>query len=197
MEIANLIPLFAFAFVTSVTPGPNNMMLLASGANFGFRRSGPHMLGISLGHAFMVLLMGLGLAAVLHQAPSVMLALKVASMAYVLWLAWKVAHSAAPKGAAAGAKPLTFLQAAAFQWVNPKAVAMAITAVTVYGGNGGLGATVAVAAAFGTVNLPSVAIWCAAGERLRQWLQNPARLQVFNWTMAVLLVASMLPVLWT
>ncbi len=191
-----LYPLIAYAFATSATPGPNNMMLLASGANFGFRRSLRHMLGISLGHAFMVVVMGLGLAAALHSAPQVMQGLKIAAIAYVLWLAWKIAHSAAPDAGKAGGAPLGFWQAAAFQWVNPKAIAMAITAVTVYGGGGGVAASFTVAAVFAAVNLPSVALWCGAGEALRAQLQNPARLRLFNWTMAALLVASMVPVLW-
>ncbi len=191
-----IIPLIVYAFATSATPGPNNMMLLASGANFGVRRSLPHMLGISVGHAFMVVVMGLGLAAALHAQPQVMLLLKAASLAYVLWLAWKIAHSAAPTQGKVGASPLTFWQAAAFQWVNPKAIAMAITAATVYGGNGSFGAILTVGLVFAAVNLPSVALWCAMGEALRAFLQNPIRLRVFNWTMAGLLVASMVPVLW-
>ncbi len=191
-----LIPLIGFAFATSATPGPNNMMLLASGANFGLRRSLPHMLGISMGHAFMVMVMGTGLAAALHQAPQVMLALKIAAIAYVLWLAWKIAHAAAPSAGKAGASPLTFWQAAAFQWVNPKAIAMAITAVTVYGVKGGFASVIIVALVFAAVNLPSVMLWCGLGEVLRSTLQNPLRLRIFNVTMAVLLLASMVPVLW-
>jgi threonine/homoserine/homoserine lactone efflux protein len=191
-----LIPLIAYAFATSATPGPNNMMLLASGANFGVRRSLPHLLGISLGHAFMVLVMGMGLAAALHAVPQVMIGLKLAAIAYVLWLAWKIAHSAAPSAGKVGASPLTFWQAAAFQWVNPKAIAMAITAATVYGGDGSFAAIFAVGLVFAAVNLPSVALWCAMGEALRTLLQNPTRLRVFNWTMAGLLLASMVPVLW-
>lgn len=196
MEHIALFPLIGFAFATSATPGPNNMMLLASGANFGLRRSLPHMLGISLGHAFMVLIMGLGLATLLHQWPQVMLGLKIAAIAYVLWLAWKIAHASAPSAGQAGAKPFTFWQAAAFQWVNPKAVAMAITAASVYAGSGSLAAVFTVALVFAAVNLPSVALWCAMGEGLRRTLQNPARLRVFNWAMAGLLVLSMLPVVW-
>ena len=191
-----LLPLIAYAFATSATPGPNNMMLLASGANFGLRRSLPHMLGISAGHAFMVLIMGMGLAAALHAVPQVMIGLKVAAIAYVLWLAWKIAHAAAPSEGKVGASPLTFFQAAAFQWVNPKAIAMAITAVTVYGGEGSFLAILTVGLVFAAVNLPSVALWCGAGEALRALLQNETRLRLFNWTMAALLVASMVPVLW-
>jgi threonine/homoserine/homoserine lactone efflux protein len=196
MTYDHILPLIGYAFATSVTPGPNNMMLLASGANFGMRRSLPHMLGISGGHAFMVMVMGLGLAQVIHALPSVLIVLKILAVAYVGWLAWKIAHSAAPRAAQSTGRPLTFFQAAGFQWVNPKAVAMAISAVTVYGGDGSLGAIALVAITFACVNLPSVSVWTLAGEALRQFLSNPRRLRVFNWTMAALLVVSMAPVLW-
>ncbi len=196
MTYDHILPLIGYAFATSVTPGPNNMMLLASGANFGLRRSLPHMLGISGGHAFMVLVMGLGLAQLIHALPAVLVVLKVLAVAYVLWLAWKIAHSAAPQAAQSTGRPLTFLQAAGFQWVNPKAIAMAISAVTVYGGDGSITAIALVAITFACVNLPSVSVWTMAGEALRQFLSNPNRLRVFNWTMATLLVVSMAPVLW-
>ena len=188
--------LISFAFVTSVTPGPNNMMLLASGVNFGLRRSLPHMLGISLGHALMVVLVGMGLAGLFHRVPALLLGLKIASVAYMLWLAWKVANSAAPGQGTAKSAPFTFLQAAAFQWVNPKAWAMALTAISVYSGDGAVASVLLVAVVFACVNLPSVTVWVVAGEKLRGWLAVPARLKVFNWTMAALLVLSLLPVVW-
>ena len=187
--------LLGFAFVTSVTPGPNNMMLLASGVNFGFTRTVPHILGIALGHALMVGLVGLGLAGALTSFPPAMLALKAASVAYMLWLAWKIAHASAPSAAKAGAQPFSFLQAAAFQWVNPKAWAMALGAVSAYVPGGDLHGVALVAAVFCVVNLPSVSLWAAMGEAARIWLAQPQRLRVFNWTMAALLVASLVPVL--
>ncbi len=190
-----LLALLGFAFVTSVTPGPNNMMLLTSGVNFGFRPTLPHMLGISLGHALMVFLVGVGLSGVFVAFPQAMLALKILSVAYMLRLAWKIAHAGAPKPGQAGGAPFTFWQAAAFQWVNPKAWAMALGAVANYTGGSGLAAVAVVALVFAGVNLPSVALWAAAGEGLRGWLAVPARLRAFNWTMAGLLVASLAPVL--
>lgn len=190
-----LIALVGFAFATSVTPGPNNMMLLASGVNFGFRRTVPHMLGISLGHALMVFFVGLGLAGLVLAEPRAVLALKVVSVAYMLWLAWKIARAAAPVSGGVAGRPFSFAQAAAFQWVNPKAWAMALTATTVYAGGSGWQAMAPVAAVFAAVNLPSVAVWAAAGQGLRAWLMVPGRLRVFNVTMAVLLVLSLWPVL--
>jgi threonine/homoserine/homoserine lactone efflux protein len=186
--------LLGFAFVTSVTPGPNNMMLLASGVNFGFRRTVPHMLGISLGHALMVFLVGLGLAGVFRAWPPALTALKLASVAYMLWLAWKIANAAAPAEGRSGGQPMTFLQAAAFQWVNPKAWAMALGAVSAYVTEPSAWAYAAVALVFSAVNLPSVSVWAGAGQAVRRWLDGPGRLRAFNWTMAVLLVLSLWPV---
>ncbi|NHB77534.1 LysE family translocator [Rhodobacter calidifons] len=189
-----MIALLGFAFVTSVTPGPNNMMLLASGVNFGFRRTLPHMLGISLGHALMVFLVALGLAGVFTAWPPALVGLKAASVAYMLWLAWKIAHAGAPGEGRAKPQPMSFLQAAAFQWVNPKAWAMALGAVSAYVSEPSVAACALVAGAFALVNLPSVTLWAAAGQGLRRWLQAPARLAAFNWTMAGLLVLSLWPV---
>jgi threonine/homoserine/homoserine lactone efflux protein len=186
--------LLGFAFVTSVTPGPNNMMLLASGVNFGLRRTVPHMLGISLGHALMVFLVGLGLASIFTAWPPALTVLKLASVAYMLWLAWKIAQAGAPGSGKAAAQPMTFLQAAAFQWVNPKAWAMALGAVAAYVPTPSVQAYALVALVFSAVNLPSVTVWAAAGQAVRRWLEGPGRLRVFNVTMAVLLVLSLWPV---
>lgn len=190
-----LLALIGFAFVTSVTPGPNNLMLMASGANFGFRRTVPHMLGVSLGHMVMVALVGLGLAGLFDTVPAARLALKVASVAYMLWLAAKIARAAPPAEGAPGGQPFTFLQAAAFQWVNPKAWAMAIGAITLYAPGRTVTAVLIVAAVFACINLPSVSVWTAIGQQLRRLLSSTARLRAFNWTMAALLVLSLVPVL--
>ncbi len=190
-----LLALISFALVTSVTPGPNNMMLLASGVNFGFRRTIPHMVGISVGHSFMVFLVGLGLAGIVHSWPPALLMLKVVSVLYMCWLAWKIANSGAPNGTAGAARPMTFWQAAAFQWVNPKAWAMALTATANYASSGSVAVVAVVAVVFSLVNLPSVSVWAWGGEALRDWLQNPKALRAFNWTMAALLIASLVPVL--
>jgi threonine/homoserine/homoserine lactone efflux protein len=187
--------LLAYGFATSVTPGPNNIMLLASGLNFGFRRTLPHMAGISLGHAFMVLVVGLGLVGVFTTYPPARVALSVVSVVYMLWLAWKIANAAPPEGSSTRAQPLTFLQAAAFQWVNPKAWIMALGAVTLYAPGQDLGALLWVTLGFVMVNFPSVSIWAAMGMGLRRFLSHPKWLRVFNWTMAVLLVVSLGPVL--
>lgn len=190
-----ILPLMMFALVSSITPGPNNLMLLASGANFGFRRSVPHMLGISMGFAFMALLVGLGLAQVFELYPVLKLVLKVLSVVYMLYLAWKIANAAAPEEVTGAGKPFTFLQAAAFQWVNPKAWAMALTAVTVYAPSQELAVIAVVAGVFSAVNLPSVTFWAVLGQQAQRILTNQRRLRVFNITMALLLVGSLYSVL--
>lgn len=195
MTFEAVVALVTFGLVSSLTPGPNNMMLLASGVNFGFRRTIPHMLGIGLGHALMVFLVGLGLAGVFEAVPELNVVLKVLSVAYMLWLAWKIAHAAPPDDAQVQGHPFTFLQAAGFQWVNPKAWTIALGAVTVYAPDNAVMTMVQVALCFAVVNLPSVTVWPLAGQGLRRWLSVPSRLRAFNWTMAELLVLSLWPVL--
>ncbi|RNF34221.1 LysE family translocator [Paracoccus methylarcula] len=196
MNTEMLLALAGFAFVTSATPGPNNMMLMASGANFGIRRTVPHMLGVAWGFALMIVLVGLGIDRLIAANPALETALKWISLAYMLWLAWKIAHAAPPQqsGETARARPFTFLQAAAFQWVNPKAWAMALGALSAYAA--GVGGALVVGAVFAVVNLSSVSIWAMSGQGLGRLLTTPGRLRLFNVSMAVLLVASMLPVLW-
>lgn len=187
-----LLALFAFAFASSITPGPNNLMLMASGANFGVRRTVPHALGVCVGFTVMIVLVGLGLIGLFDMLPMLAAVLKVVSVLYLLWLAWKMAHAAGPDARAdADARPMTFVQAALFQWVNPKAWTMALSAIAIYAPDRSLGAVLLVAAAFTLVNLPTVSIWAIMGQALQGWLASPARLRLFNWSMAALLVGSL------
>jgi len=190
-----LTALAAFAFVTSITPGPNNLMLMASGANYGFRRTIPHMLGVALGFVLMVALVGVGLMGLFDAFPVTHTVLKVAGIAYLLWLAWKIANAGMPDTSGSTGTPMTFLQAAAFQWVNPKAWQMALTAITLYAPERTVFSILMVAAIFGAVNLPSVSSWTVLGQQMSRVLSSPQRLRAFNIFMAVLLVASLLPVL--
>ncbi|WP_136636012.1 LysE family translocator [Pseudooceanicola onchidii] len=190
-----LIALFLFCLVSTLTPGPNNLMVMASGANFGYRRTLPHMLGIAVGFGLMTVLVGLGLMQVFDLFPVTHTILTVASTAYLLWLAWKIANSTAPEGEVeANARPFTFLQAAAFQWINPKAWTMALSAITFYAADRSLLAILVVAAMFAAVCIPCVSVWTVLGQQMRRFLTNPARLRIFNWGMALLLVASLAPV---
>ncbi|NRB16582.1 MAG: LysE family translocator [Rhodobacteraceae bacterium] len=185
-----------FAFVSSITPGPNNLMLMASGANFGFRRSIPHMLGVALGFVFMVLMVGIGLVQLFDAYPASYTVLKTGSVAYLLWLAWKIAHASPVRASDKQGSPMTFLQAAAFQWVNPKAWAMALTAISAYTPDQTIAAILLVSAVFGAINLPSVGSWTVLGQQMAKILTSPRRLSLFNWTMAALLVMSLYPVIW-
>jgi threonine/homoserine/homoserine lactone efflux protein len=185
-----------FALASSITPGPNNLMLMASGANFGFRRTIPHMLGVGLGFTLMVMLVGVGLVQVFNAVPVSYQILKVVSVVYLLYLAWKIGTAAPVAGEVdASGTPFTFVQAALFQWVNPKAWTMALTAVSVYSPSQSVVAMAFVAAVFGAINLPCISLWTTMGQQLQRILTSPARLRVFNITMAMLLVGSLYPVL--
>jgi threonine/homoserine/homoserine lactone efflux protein len=189
--------LVGFAFVTSVTPGPNNLMLLASGVNFGFWRTLPHMAGVGLGFGFMILALGLGMAQVFETFPQVHGILRVVGGLYMLWLAWKIANSGPAGEGKARPAPMTFLGAAAFQWVNPKAWAMALGAIAAYAmpANYAL-SVVLISLIFVVINIPSIASWVLFGQGLRRFLADPRHNRLFNVTMAVLLVASILPLLY-
>lgn len=191
-----LMALVAFAFVSSITPGPNNMMLLASGVNFGFRRSVPHMLGIGIGFMVLLLAVGLGLGQVLERFPVIYTTLKYAGAAYMLWLAWKIAQSGplSDDPSRNTGSPMSFIGAAAFQWVNPKAWVMAVTAMATYTSPGQyLFTVVMVTLIFGAVNIPSVSTWTVFGVGLRRFLADPKLCRIFNITMALALVASLWP----
>ena len=198
MFTADLLLAFVlFAFVSSVTPGPNNTMLLSSGVNFGFNRTIPHMLGISCGFAVMVLAVGLGLGAVFKSYPVLYTVLRYAGAAYLLYLAYKIATSGPVKDATdKEARPMSYLGAAAFQWVNPKAWVMAVGAISTYTPiNGYFTNVVIIALVFGVVNLPAVSMWAGCGSLLRNVLRDPFWLRIFNGVMAALLVVSLCPLL--
>ncbi|MDF3849705.1 LysE family translocator [Achromobacter denitrificans] len=195
MSLSLLGPLAMFALVSSITPGPNNVMLASSGLNFGFRRSVPHLLGVNLGFTLMIFLVGIGLGSVFQQVPQLYTVLKYAGAAYLLFLAWKIANSGSMDDGETRGKPFTFLQAAAFQWVNPKAWVMAVGVVATYTPQNGFFANLVIATVVcGVVNLPSIGIWVTFGTALRRVLHRPWAIRAFNVSMALLLVASLYPV---
>lgn len=192
-----LAALIGFALVTSATPGPSNLILLASGLNFGFRRCLPLILGINLGFVSMLLLVGLGLGRVLRANQELYLFLRIPSLLYLLWLAWKIARSGplSGRGRNPGGRPLNFWQAAALQWVNPKAWAVALTATVAYTRPENYGASLAIMIpVFALVNLPAISLWALFGAFFRRLLIDPAKVRVFNLVMALLLVASTVPI---
>jgi threonine/homoserine/homoserine lactone efflux protein len=197
LSIETLLALTLFAAVSSLTPGPNNLMLMSSGTRFGFMPTLPHLLGVTLGFVFMIICVGAGLIRLFEIWPALHGVLKVASIVYLLWLAWKIASAPVTMAATPGAgdRPLTFLQAALFQWLNPKAWTMALGAISAYvPATHPVSGLIVVAVVFGLVNLPSCATWAAMGVQLRRFMSDPAKLRLFNWAMAAALVASLVPV---
>ena len=195
MTLDLLSALVAFALVTVITPGPNNFMLMASGANFGFRRTLPHMLGVGLGFPAMCFCVGLGVMRLFDLWPPLYTILTVLSVGYMFYLAWKIANASAPEKSAVTGKPLTFFEAASFQWVNPKAWSMALSAITLYAPGRSMGAVLWVVGVYVACSVISTSTWTAIGTTLRRFLQEGRRLKMFNWTMAALLVASLIPVI--
>lgn len=199
MELQLILAMFSFALVTSVTPGPNNLMLLASGANFGFKRTIPHMLGIACGMILLLLVTLLGLGEIFTRLPSAQMGLKLVGVVYLLWLAWKIASApvaetsdSSNRTTATTAQPMRWWQAAAFQFVNPKAWMMALGAVssfTLSGDQYWLSGLVLMIV-FGLVNLPSVSLWAGFGVVIQQFLSNARRKRQFNIIMGVLTAAT-------
>jgi threonine/homoserine/homoserine lactone efflux protein len=192
--------LASFPFLTSMafTPGPNNILVASSGVNFGFRATIPHILGITFGFPLMLLLIGLGLAKVFIAVPLIHVIFKYVSIAYLLFLAWRVAATSTAGVQRSSAKPLTFAQAVAFQWVNGKAWIIAVSAVTTYTiVDRSLPLQIAgIALVDVLITLASVMCWTLFGHFLREYLHTERRRAWFNYAMALLLVASIVPVFW-
>lgn len=186
-----LIPLILFAVVTSITPGPNNILLTASGANFGFRRTVPHMLGISAGFLSLIVVTGLGLGAVILASDWLHQALKIVGALYLVWLAWQLARAGGIESMSK-LRPMRFHEAALFQYVNPKAWMMAVGAVAAFttpGGHYGLEIAL-IAVIFTIVNLPCVSLWALFGVGLGRFLGDDRARLAFNFTMAGLTLLS-------
>ncbi|OZB05868.1 MAG: lysine transporter LysE [Idiomarina sp. 34-48-12] len=185
-----------FAFSTTITPGPNNVMIMSSGMNYGVKASLPHFLGICLGFPLMVLLVGLGFGVIFDRFPNLHQLIKVLGVLYLIWLAWHIG-TAEPQAIKKGEKkPFTFWQAALFQWVNAKAWVMAsgaVAAFTTVQGTPFL-EVLAITLAFLLMAFPCVGVWLVFGSLLRKVLTNPIMQRLFNITMAIILVLSIVPV---
>ena len=195
MSSDTFLALLAFVMVGGFTPGPNNMLLLASGVNFGFRRTLPHIAGIVIGISIMVTLVGLGLGRVFEAFPVAYTVLKVVGGAYLVFLAWKIASaSRAEEGAVAGGAPMTFMQAALFQWVNVKGWVMVVTALAAYTVSDHYALSLAiVVAAFFVNSIASAATWAAFGTGLRHVLNDPRYYRYINLALALALILSIWP----
>ncbi len=197
MTLSMMAALAGFAFVMSISPGPGNFLLLASGLNFGFRRSVPLILGISIGFLTMVFLVGLGVGQLLKDNPSLATALKFICAGYILWLATKIARAGDLTAADdTTAKPISFPQAALLQVVNPKAWAVALVVTVSYTEPSNYFASlVLLIAIFAVVNLPALSVWAVGGVVLRQLITDARKIRIFNVAMAILLTGSILFVL--
>lgn len=188
-----LVPLTVFAVAAAFTPGPNNIMLTASGANFGFRRTIPHMLGITMGFSLLMLGVAFGLGVLFTTYPAIQKALRFAGCAYLLYFAWRIATARRPNGADGG-RPFTVWQAAGFQFVNPKAWMMGISAMTAFTLSGAAynRSALLVVAIFVVVTVGAVATWAGFGTAIGKLLKTQRAYQMFNVSMAVLTAGSIL-----
>ena len=198
MPLEQFLALSGFVIVMTGTPGPNNMMLLSAGANFGFRRSIPHILGITVGCQILLVAVALGLGQLLIIYPAAAFLLKVLCVLVLVYLAWQLLRSPGitTNGDQSGGRPLSFWQSVLFQWVNPKAWLMMIAVIATYTQpDNMLKNTVIIALLFAVLGTPLISIWNLFGTSLRKLLQHPTRLRIFNVVMAVALLGSMYPLL--
>ena len=189
-----IIPIILFCFSTSVTPGPNNIMLMSSGLNYGFKRSVPHLLGINIGFPLMIVAIGLGFGSLFTSFPFIYPVVKALGVSYLLFFAWKVAN-AAPSGAKEKTGcPITFFQAVLFQWVNPKAWVMAMGAIASFTNPERFKfQMLLIVGGYMTVGALCMVFWLTMGTSLKKLIRDEKSLRLFNISMAVLLVISLVP----
>lgn len=198
MKMDYYLLIITFTFVAGITPGPNNMMLLASGLNHGIRKSMPHYLGICIGFPVMVAVVGFGLGALFEQYPSIYIYIKVLGITYLLYLAWKIANAGNSSASSNIRQPLTFIQAAAFQWLNPKAWVIAVGALAAFTTpENVIQSVVAIILIYFVIGFICMALWLKLGQGLQQFLRSGKRIHYFNITMAVLLALSVIPMAFT
>ena len=193
-----LIPsIFLFAATAALTPGPNNVMIMASGLNFGVRASMPHLLGICVGFPVMVILIGLGLGFIFERYPACHLLIKIAGVTYLFYLAGRMAQASAGEDEGGRGRALTFWQAALFQWVNAKGWIMATSAIAAYtsAGDGMYSQILIISLIFFSMTLPAAILWLLFGAALQKRLQSRRQRRIFNLTMATLLILSVTPVI--
>lgn len=193
----NYLSLMVFAVSTCGSPGPNNFMVMSSGVNYGWRRSIPHVVGINIGFPVMLAAVGLGLGGLLQNSPVPYSVLRPVGVAYLLYLAWRIATAPVDVDATTPGKPLSAFQAALFQWVNPKAWIMCVGAVVTYttASDSYLMQVLSIALVFMVLGTPCTGSWLWLGVSLKRVLPGPRQLRVFNVAMGLLLVASTLPVI--
>ena len=196
MDQATIISFALFSFVAAFTPGPNNLMLTASGVNYGFRRSLPHICGVTAGFMLLVLSAGLGLSTLFAALPALYEILRIISFGFLLYVGWKIAM-AGPIEDAKATKPLRFVTAFAFQWVNPKAISVTLSTITAYTGGSQTPAfdLIVILFLFLLVTIGSTVAWTLAGQYIGRFLKQDKTRKIFNISMAALLVVSLMPVI--
>jgi threonine/homoserine/homoserine lactone efflux protein len=195
--LAMLISIATFALTATITPGPNNVLLLSSGLTFGYKKSIPHVFGVFLGFALMVLLVGLGVGIVFEKFPIVLKILKVVGLVYLFWMAYKIGSSKGHLKIKEKHKPFTFIQAALFQWVNPKGWIMSMTAMSIFvtSKENSITQVIIIAFLFLIAGIISCNAWAIGGVALKRFIKDESHVRKFNLIMAILLVVSVLPVI--
>jgi threonine/homoserine/homoserine lactone efflux protein len=184
----------AFTFVAGITPGPNNIMLFASGLNHGVKKSLPHYFGICIGFIFLVAAIGFGLGAIFKQSPLLHQILKIVGAIYLVYLAWKIACASTASSCGDIRYPFTFIEAALFQWVNPKAWVISIGAIATFSiPSNIIGSITAIIIMYFIMGLLTMGIWLTLGSTLQRFLKSEKRKRIFNISMAILLVFSIIP----
>lgn len=195
--VTMLLSIGTFALSTSTTPGPNNIMLLSSGLTFGYKRTLPHILGIIIGFPVMVLLVGMGLGVVFQNFPLIFTTLKIVGMVYLFWMAYKIAtnKSTFDVKEAKQSKPFSFMQAALFQWVNPKAWIMAITSISIFvtANENSYVQVIIVAFIYVLSGIVSCNVWTSGGVILKRFIKDEKSVHLLNIIMALLLVLCVIP----
>ena len=196
MSVELIFALFIFAFVSSITPGPNNIMLMASGTNFGFRKTIPHILGINIGYSMLTFSLGIGLMEVFNLFPLIKIILKSLCGGYLVYLSYRIATSStsSEKNEKQKSRPLSFTEAMLFQWVNPKGWTMALSAITIYSPTNALSGIILVTIAFSISNFPCQCLWALLGQQFRKLMTSSFKLKIFNYTMAGLLMLTLIQI---
>lgn len=194
--VTMILSITSFGLASTMTPGPNNIMLLSSGLTFGYKRTIPHALGINFGFPVMVICVGLGVGELFEIFPFIYTTLKVVGISYLIWMAWHIANT---KGSLNTEnkkdKPFTFLQAALFQWINPKAWMMAITSTAAFITDHQVASVqvMIISCIYFFCAIFSTNSWALGGVMLRRFIQNERLIQIFNIAMAILIVGSIIP----
>jgi len=190
-----LVPLMVFTFVASITPGPNNIMLFASGINHGVKKSLPHYFGICIGFLILVAAVGFGLGTLFKQSPFLHQVLKIFGALYLAYFSWKIGSANSAYGSSEIRSPITFLEAALFQWVNPKAWVIAIGAIATFTIQSRIAASIAtIIVMYFFMGLLAMGIWLTLGASLQRFLNSNKRRRLFNISMAILLLLSIIPI---